>query len=528
MSTVDASTTARLTRNLMLPVVILFLLAFSPTAAQALPGDFDPTFGTGGGTVTTDLGQEDLESGAAVDSAGRVMVVGRTELYSQAKAEAFVVRYTASGALDPTFGSGGIVRLHFGTNSFDGLSAVAIDGSGRIVVVGSTASDMSCTSYCYPVVARLTSGGQLDPTFGGSGVVTIGVNHSGASSVALDGSGRILVGTGSAVYRLTESGAFDPSFGHSGMAPVGGTNAGLAIDGAGRIVVANDFGVERLLSTGQPDLAFGTEGSVPSNIAHSADGLSHYDDAIAVDASDRIIVGGVAYGPGVNGSFVLRLTSSGALDPSFAGDGVVTDESDSRVSNVMVDGAGRYLVVGFADDLSLEGGVLIRYLPDGSFDPAFGGGFGFVRVPFFAEDVATDPYQRIVVSGDGGGEIDLKVARYLGDITPPPPPPNPPLTSPPPAGSSSPPASPAVPTTRLGKVTISGAKRIATFRFSGQGGAALTFQCQLDHGPSTPCHSPKTYRKLKAGQHVFRVRAKDALGQTDQTPAVKRFRLLAS
>ena len=65
--------------------------------------------------------------------------------------------------------------------------------------------------------------------------------------------------------------------------------------------------------------------------------------------------------------------------------------------------------------------VLIRYLPDGSFDTSFGGGFGFATVPFFADDVAIDKDQRIVVSGVGGSSsIDIAVARYLGDQVPPP------------------------------------------------------------------------------------------------------------
>ena len=61
-----------------------------------------------------------------------------------------------------------------------------------------------------------------------------------------------------------------------------------------------------------------------------------------------------------------------------------------------------------------------------------------------------------------------------------------------------------------------------TFRFaSSEPGSS--FACKLDTQRSRACTSPKTYRKLKPGKHVFRVRARDRAGNVDATPAVKRF-----
>ena len=40
-----------------------------------------------------------------------------------------------------------------------------------------------------------------------------------------------------------------------------------------------------------------------------------------------------------------------------------------------------------------------------------------------------------------------------------------------------------------------------------------------------PCTSPKTYRKLEPGKHVFRVKARDRAGNVDRTPTVKRFKI---
>ena len=80
------------------------------------------------------------------------------------------------------------------------------------------------------------------------------------------------------------------------------------------------------------------------------------------------------------------------------------------------------------------------------------------------------------------------------------------------------------PATSLRKVQIKQAKRTATFRFaSGEKGS--TFACKLDAQKFRPCTSPKTYRKLKRGKHVFRVKARDRAGNVDATPVVKRFRI---
>jgi hypothetical protein len=46
-----------------------------------------------------------------------------------------------------------------------------------------------------------------------------------------------------------------------------------------------------------------------------------------------------------------------------------------------------------------------------------------------------------------------------------------------------------------------------------------TYECQLDGGEFSPCASPVTYSGLSNGQHTFYVRAKDAAGNADATPA---------
>jgi regulation of enolase protein 1 (concanavalin A-like superfamily) len=60
----------------------------------------------------------------------------------------------------------------------------------------------------------------------------------------------------------------------------------------------------------------------------------------------------------------------------------------------------------------------------------------------------------------------------------------------------------------------------ATFRFSSTEENS-TFECSLDGAAFSPCSSPATYTDLARGKHRFRVRATDAAGNTDPTPATR-------
>jgi CSLREA domain-containing protein len=68
-------------------------------------------------------------------------------------------------------------------------------------------------------------------------------------------------------------------------------------------------------------------------------------------------------------------------------------------------------------------------------------------------------------------------------------------------------------------------KRTVKFKFvSSEAGS--TFQCKLDRKPFKRCSSPKKYKKLKPGKHLFKVRAIDAAGNVDPTPAKRKFTIL--
>ncbi len=58
----------------------------------------------------------------------------------------------------------------------------------------------------------------------------------------------------------------------------------------------------------------------------------------------------------------------------------------------------------------------------------------------------------------------------------------------------------------------------ATFFFTGSGPVAV-FECQLDAESFAACASPVTRSGVMPGAHVFSVRALDAAGNVDPTPA---------
>jgi hypothetical protein len=146
----------------------------------------------------------------------------------------------------------------------------------------------------------------------------------------------------------------------------------------------------------------------------------------------------------------------------------------------------------------------------GSLQP-LGAGADFVEFP-----ANTGATYRIVVDGASGEGADamssfgIRVSMRL-----------PPSPRPVPAAPTVPIDSLA-PETTLRKRQVGLKARAASFAFvSSEAGA--TFRCKLDRHREVACSSPKAYRRLGYGKHTFKVRAVDAAGNADRTPATFRF-----
>jgi subtilisin-like proprotein convertase family protein len=68
-------------------------------------------------------------------------------------------------------------------------------------------------------------------------------------------------------------------------------------------------------------------------------------------------------------------------------------------------------------------------------------------------------------------------------------------------------------------------RRTARFRFSSSEPGS-TFECKLDRRKFKPCSSARRLKRLRPGRHRFAVRAIDAAGNVDPTPAKHRWRVL--
>lgn len=371
----------------------LLALASLVTTASALadPGSLDTTFG-GDGKVMTSFGPQDASALAiAFQPDGKFVVAGGVS----PDAAFALARYNRDGTLDATFGVGGKVTTQF-PDAVGGASVVAIQPDGKIIVGGSGA------------LVRYTTDGSLDPSFGGGdGVVVIQ-----GQAIEIQTDGKILVASQGALARYTTDGTLDPSFG-GGDGIVAVDVWDLAIQADGKIVaIRNGAFVTRYNPDGSLDTSFGDGGSV-------SPALSAYwwMRVVAVESDGTILAGGgeeTCYGGGTGcDDFfdLFRFTADGAPLRTFRGWGGVM----SGVERIAIQADRKIIVAGSSGEGRF---ALVRFKIDGTSDTRFAGdGVRFIRFnhnPGTLAGVALDANGRIVVVGTAEGAVHSKfaLARY--------------------------------------------------------------------------------------------------------------------
>jgi uncharacterized delta-60 repeat protein len=271
--------------------------------------------------------------------------------------------------------------------------------------------------------------GDLDPTFGTNGSTSIGVAQRVRSGgVARQSDGRIVVVGGAwsspsgdiALVRFTGDGTLDATFGTGGvvMTDLGGSEAASAVVALpdDRLVVASRSvrdGSDRLylvryLSNGALDVAFGNGGVVATPV----DGLSGLPNGMAVQADGKIVAAGPA---GPSGVDLVRYTSDGTLDSSFAGDGTITTPMGvpgrhASWHGVAVQPDGK-IVVKANTAIGVE---LARYHADGTPDSEYGtDGHVGLALAFSATALVVQPDGKLVLGGlwSCGSACDFALAR---------------------------------------------------------------------------------------------------------------------
>jgi uncharacterized delta-60 repeat protein len=272
-------------------------------------GTLDTTFGTSGKVITS-LGGSASEwvTAMTVDSSGRILLAGYTNANPSVPDAATVLRYTANGALDTSFGSGGklitTLRVYV---SADHSVGIVLQPDGRIVL-GSTTIDPATSTGDF-VTARFNADGSADSTFGSGGVVTTHVGDSEEfGGVTIQGDGKIVVGgseTGTAplalyLLRYNADGGLDATFGTGGTVAAQGPGgqgidvrgSGVAVQADGKIIAGGEFadlGALRVKPDGSVDTGYGNGGWATVAFATSAD-----VEAIALEPDGRLLLAGSA------------------------------------------------------------------------------------------------------------------------------------------------------------------------------------------------------------------------------------------
>jgi uncharacterized delta-60 repeat protein len=424
----------------------LALFAFCGTVAAA-PGDLDTNFGSAGFVVTnvSTLGvRADYVYATALQPSNKVVVGGACT--GSGKTDFCLVRYTANGALDTSFGSSGKVITSVSGGNDLGAS-VAIQRDDKILLGGYCLAGLK-HDFC---LVRYTSDGVLDSTFGANGIVVtqfpspFGSDDYG-QSLALQPDGKIvfagycndgsLSGNTFCVARYNVNGTLDSSFGSGGLltrviAPAGAFGGSsiataIAVQLDGKLVITGwclvgsrfDFCTTRLNADGSPDVSFGDmQGNAITPIG--ASNANAYSTALQPDG--KIVVAGVCN----NFDFcVVRYETNGVLDTKFGINGkmivdLLSMSSDTGI-NLALQPDGKILQAGFCQSSNYYFCVA-RFNSDGSLDTTFAnGGKLLSSLRGGTEDVgralALQADGKIVIAGNCkiAGSVDFCVARYEG------------------------------------------------------------------------------------------------------------------
>jgi uncharacterized delta-60 repeat protein len=329
-------------------------------------GGLDSEWGDGG-LVTTPVGKGRSQVFDLLVTPGGI-VAGGVARDEQGRDTFALVRYDTRGALDGGFGDDGAVFTPVGTG-FSAIADLAPGPEGTIVAAGQARDD---SGHARIALARYRPDGRLDGGFGPFGTAFAGTAAYGyglGAWVAPDG-GVLTAGIAgasdedaasyrTAVARVTSGGQPDPSFSSDGAAEYapGSTSsfanavagfpdgrwmtAGAATDGEGRQVMA----VVRGLADGTLDASWDGDGVALLRTL----GGAVANDLLKLPDGRAVVTGQAATGSGGYVFAVARLSDAGQIDPAFGG-GVVTTPWTrfpvARATASALDAEGRVLAAG--------------------------------------------------------------------------------------------------------------------------------------------------------------------------------------
>lgn len=416
------------------------VLGHIAVARYNLNGSLDTSFDADGKLVTT-VGVTSEGHDVAVQltslTGRKIVVTGRGDP-AASYSNYVTLRYLSDGALDASFGGGGMVTTDLGGTGYEPSSIVL--QSGRYLVAGTAypGTDLDVG------VVRLNADGSRDTSFDKDGlrIDNVGSESTLLADALLLPDGRLL-GTGSRrqaenlAMQFTDDGALDPAFAGDGSALAGRvTQPGRgARQPDGSVLLAGSYGfgmqtafvVSRILPNGAADAAFGTGGTLEWLVGAGYDHLA----GVAALPDGRILLGGDCDYPDVVGTvsaFALaRINANGTRDLTFGNNGaVVTPLGGFDTANALaVQPDGKILLAGriYRASTGRDEIALARFDATGVLDPTFNG-IGLVRTAIGSGNAEIRAIQllpdgRILVAGDciGAFDGDFLLARYHADGT---------------------------------------------------------------------------------------------------------------
>jgi uncharacterized delta-60 repeat protein len=340
-------------------------------------GSLDASF-SGDGKVVTSIGGDDrLTLGSAVLPGGKLLFVGLAGL-SATNTEIALVRYTAAGALDTSFGGDGTVITSLG-NGEDAALALAVQPDGKILVAGGFDNGTNSDA----LLMRFNADGSLDTGFGASGKVVnaLGTGIDVITSIALQPDGKIVaIGTSEVaaddgdifVMRFLADGSLDTSFGTGGKVM---TKLSAGDELAFKVLVQPDGGIVAVAATideanndfialcytpsGAPDTRFGGDGKVNIDFAGGTDAAA----ALALQDDGRLVIAGGAWTGSQSDIGVARVFGTTNSVKGSAGADTLTGAAGADTfkglagADIIKGGAGNDALVGGASNDKLTGGL---------------------------------------------------------------------------------------------------------------------------------------------------------------------------
>jgi uncharacterized delta-60 repeat protein len=412
-------------------------MVFGVNFAHAQAGTLDPTFGNGG-TVTASFANGSAGVGSFEQSNGDIVAVAQVDFVQGAGTGIGLVRYTSTGALDTTFGTNGITNTTFAGFTFTPFG-FAVQKNGDILVAGEAIGSAGQIEFG---LARYTSNGILDATFGNGGLVTtlVGVRVDVPTAVLLQPNGKIVmagfevgqegVSPGKmSIVRYNSNGSLDTTFGTGGISLVTDTIIGpdaLAMLSNGNYLAVGQNGsgktglVVELNSKGVL-LSKVTAGTLAASLSSSQSGIS--PTIFQANGDYVVAVTTCTFHSECRGTKigVSRFLETGNADTSFNANSFESFDptQTTSVGKAMALQANGQIVVGGLINLDspILGG-LARLNANGELDTTFGttnsfGGCCTVTSEQTITGLLIQTDGNIVAIGELNG--DLALARYLAN-----------------------------------------------------------------------------------------------------------------